>query len=82
VGGFNSTNVSVAAGASGSLDIISGATTLLIRTSSSLGFAAVKIFVDANFLLCSLSLIWEGFLQQAQVFPVTIKSIYRNQERN
>ncbi|HHY0766978.1 TPA: hypothetical protein ACVWT4_001203 [Klebsiella pneumoniae] len=49
VGGFNSTNVSVAAGASGSLDIISGATTLLIRTSSSLGFAAVKIFVDANF---------------------------------
>lgn len=49
VGGFKSANVTISAGAAGSLDIISGATTLLIKTSSSLGFLAAKIFVDANF---------------------------------
>ncbi|EKP1132986.1 hypothetical protein P2117_004790 [Klebsiella michiganensis] len=48
-GGFKSANVTISAGAAGSLDIISGATTLLIRASSALGFPAAKIFVDANF---------------------------------
>ncbi|MGF7448853.1 hypothetical protein V7P28_37005, partial [Klebsiella michiganensis] len=44
----------ISAGAAGSLDIISGATTLLIRASSALGFAAAKIFVDANFSTVAL----------------------------
>ncbi|MCT1678516.1 hypothetical protein M3B69_01005 [Raoultella ornithinolytica] len=48
-GGFKSGSITIAAGAAGSLDIISGATTLLIRASSALGFPAAKIFVDANF---------------------------------
>ncbi|HGY5195295.1 TPA: hypothetical protein ACNV6G_000078 [Raoultella ornithinolytica] len=53
-GGFKSGSVTIAAGAAGSLDIISGATTLLIRASSALGFPAAKIFVDANFPTVSL----------------------------
>lgn len=53
-GGFKSANVTISAGAAGSLDIISGATTLLIRASSALGFAAAKIFVDANFSTVAL----------------------------
>lgn len=53
-GGFKSANVTISAGAAGSLDIISGATTLLIRASSALGFPAAKIFVDANFPTVSL----------------------------
>lgn len=53
-GGFKSANVTISAGAAGSLDIISGATTLLIRASSALGFSAAKIFVDANFSTVAL----------------------------
>ena len=53
-GGFKSANVTISAGAAGSLDIISGATTLQIRASSALGFAAAKIFVDANFSTVAL----------------------------
>ena len=53
-GGFKSANVTISAGAAGSLDIISGATILQIRASSALGFAAAKIFVDANFSTVAL----------------------------
>lgn len=53
-GGFKSANVTISAGVAASLDIISGATTLLIRASSALGFPAAKIFVDANFSTMSL----------------------------
>ncbi|HEC2598617.1 TPA: hypothetical protein R2K70_003137 [Raoultella ornithinolytica] len=47
-GGFKSANVSIAAGASGSLEIISGATDILIRGSASLGIPAAKLFADTN----------------------------------
>lgn len=47
-GGVKSGTVTIAAGASGLLDIISGASSILIRTSSALGHASAKLFLDAN----------------------------------
>lgn len=53
-GGFKSASITISSGASGSIPIISGATTIIIRGSSLLGYPAAKIFADANFTTIAL----------------------------
>lgn len=53
-GGFKSASATISAGSSGSMSVISGATVLLIRGSSLLGFPVAKVFVDTNFTTIAL----------------------------
>lgn len=48
LGGFSSKSTTLAAGASGVLEIVSGGSLITIRTSSALDFASCLIFLDAN----------------------------------